>query len=856
MNTSLPGDGTAIPPHRTSMDSHSLRSGSSRVRDREREKSRVPKASKESLVLLALEREENIKLRAALEENRKSHQELLSRAQQAETDLVAATSRIVRIHNSRTKLNEDVDRANALIQQYRVQLEAAQEEIRKAERAVQKLDELRSKEKKRAEKYKDAYRKTNEQVALQRAREEGRREGFREGLRQGHAQVEARYQNSEFRPSAIEDDDRQSYNGSSSHNSSNFSDSQNVSLLPSAQAVPAPARTPTPPPPVVDAAQYRIPSPPPVDYPSRPSSVSSPPLPIPTPMRNLDSNEPIRPVIIHQYPNFQSPPQEPIPPEGFIPRADPDTQRIPLPHQHELSRQHYMTQIPEPVSFPEPEPVQSFPEPDLRIIPPPGSYPTTTVNMMTEQQYRAAQSSPESASTVLSLAQMEIVNSNPNLRQTQSPMSTIMEAPSGQATPNTIEDHTLPRKSSMRSVSSSHRTYTPSNHVPTNWSRTSTDEEEEPVRTMTPSTGSHRSMGRKSSVKSLSSSKRGHSGGDTNTSRTEPRAPYAHYTYPNPASTPWADPRRDTTTPPVAPRVPYTRPTPPPQPPPQIYGIYAPPRAMSDIREEEERLTPKMHANRPLLPEQTRSRSLRRNAQDLHVDLPPPPNTASTLADDIPTPSSLSIGIDVVSPTPPESVHEEPEPNRTIREFLSPQDVQSRPLPPETQTQRSPAQSVPPPPPSMATGSPQLQALPDGGFFVPMSFTPKPTSGGAPLPSSPGPGIFVPQKFTPTVSPSDLVSSPRPTSPRPSSPSGSNMPGGYADLNTPTVEEPPVIPTPTLLRAAQNISDSDDDESGLNSEANTLTTPPSKTRGLPPQRGGVSMRGASTARARGKKKKR
>ncbi|KAF9268754.1 hypothetical protein L218DRAFT_527830 [Marasmius fiardii PR-910] len=159
----------------------------------------------------------------------------------------------------------------------------------------------------------------------------------------------------------------------------------------------------------------------------------------------------------------------------------------------------------------------------------------------------------------------------------------------------------------------------------------------------------------------------------------------------------------------------------------------------------------------------------------------------------------------------------------------------------------------------MTASSPQIQALPDGGFFVPMTFTPKPATGDAPLPSSPGPGIFVPQKFTPTVPPHDLVSSPRPTSSRPSSPSGSNMPGGFTDLDTPAVEEPPVIPPANLLRAAQNISDSDD-ESGMNSEANTLTTPPSKAKGLPSQRGGgASTRGAApTTRARGggKKKKR
>ncbi|KAF9268755.1 hypothetical protein L218DRAFT_527832 [Marasmius fiardii PR-910] len=492
-----------MPPRRTSMDTHSTRSNISKVRDRERDtqKARIGKASKESLVLLALEKEENRKLLSALEDYQKSNLELLNRAQQAEADLVAATSRIVQVHNNRVKLNEDVDRANALIQQYRVQLEAAQGETRKADQAIQRLEELRRKEKERADKYKEAFQKMNEAVALQRAREEGRIAGFREGLRQGQAEAEARYPSAlNSRLSAIENDDRQSSNRSSSHHDSEFSDSQEGPIPPSTQAENPPVQARMSPPHIVDTTQYRAPSSPPpvIPPPPSPPMVSSPPLPIPAPTRNLNSNEPIRPIMTHQHPNFQSPPppQEPIPPEGFIPRADPDTQHIPLPHRHELSRQHYMTQIPQTVSFPEPEPALSFPEPDPRIIPPPGSYRNATVNMMTEQQYRATQSSPESASTVMSLAQMELVNSNPNLRRTQSPMSTILEAPSGQATPNVVEEHVLPRKSSMRSVSSSgHHPHTSSKHVPSDWGRMSTDEDEEPARIMTPSNSSTRSMG-------------------------------------------------------------------------------------------------------------------------------------------------------------------------------------------------------------------------------------------------------------------------------------------------------------------------------------------------------------------------
>ncbi|KAL0072746.1 hypothetical protein AAF712_000509 [Marasmius tenuissimus] len=874
MNISAGGElPIPFPTRRQSTDATSIRSSSSRVKDKEKEKARLAKASKESIVLLALEKEENKRLNAVVEEYRKANQDLLRRAEKAERDCVDATSRVVKIHNARVKLTEDVERANSLVQQYRVQLDAAKAEIRKADQAIQKLSELRIKERDRAERWKAKYVNLYRALASQKAFDEGRKEGYEEGFRQARGQAEYASSSSGSRISTVEYDSRApSFHRESSIDDSSFSDVGEPVMPPqpeqTAPVPPPPAiRSPSPPPVILPQSPPRRahhsptpqppPSPPPPSPPQPmdlpPQPVSSPPLPIR--LRNLNSNEQIRPVIIQHHPNFQSPPPPQlgaIPPDGFIPCADPETQHIPVPHQHELSHHHFMSpQMPEPVSFPEPEPApQSHPEPDPRIIPPPGFYRNTTVNMMNDHQYRAAQSSPESASTTLSLTQMEIVNTNPNLRRLQSPMSTIMEAPSGQATPNVMEEHTLPRKPSLHSISGSTRSRTPSNFVPTNWTRPPSVVNEAP-RVGTPSSNSSRGVGvgRKSSVKSVASSARGHSTGRSSVPPVEPQRPsQQQYARSAPAPPP--------------PQI-YTRPTPPPQPP-QIYNIYAPPSRMNDIREEEERRTPTMPNNRPLAPEQ-RAFSPRQDDQRLHVDLPPPPNTGSTLADDVPTPSSMGIGIDVVSPTPPESVQEEPENPRTIREFLSPQDA-TRPLPMET-TQHSPAPSAPPVPPMNMMSSPQVQTMPDGAFFMPMSFTPQPSGADAPLPTlptSPGPG-FVPQSFTPSVPPNTLASasSPRPSSPRfgnrPSSPartahsSGSNMPGGLGDVNAPPAEEPPVIPSALLLQAVQNTSDSDD-ESGMNSEANTLTTPPSKVKGLPSLRGGANARGGG-ARGRGGKKK-
>ncbi|KAL0579772.1 hypothetical protein V5O48_002266 [Marasmius crinis-equi] len=886
------------------MDTHSHRSNTSRVRDKERErdKPRLAKASKESLVLLALEKEENKKLNVLLEEYRKSNQELLRRTEQAEVDIVTATSRVVKVHNARLKLNEEIDSTNALLQQYRLQLETARSEIRKADEAIQKLNQLRSHERERAEKWKAKYLSLHATISREKAFQEGRREGVLEGRR--HAELQPGYSSeSGSRVSTIEYDSRRtSFTRDSSRGEDDYSDTNEAPVLPS-QPTPPPPPPPQPDPVIPPPPIIRDPTPPPVRYqpppprarsptPPRapsPTPVSSPPLPVP--MRNLNSNEQIRPIITQHHPNFQSPPPpQPgiIPPDTFIPHLDPGTQEIPMPHQHELSHHHFMTQMPEPVSFPEPEPAP-YPEPEPIIVPPPGSYRNTMVNMMSDAQYRAAQSSPESASTTLSLTQMEIVNSNPNLRRINSPMSTIMEAPSGQATPNVIEEQVLPRKPSIHSISSTPRSHTPSNYTPASWGRMpAPPRAEEAARAGTPSTSSNRSvsLGRKSSLKSVGSSARGHSTGRTSVPPPgEPQQPpQGIYTRPTP---PPVEAQRSRpppqgiytrpTPPPTQDRPPpqgiYTRPTPPPlrERPPQIYGIYAPPTRMGDIREEEERRTPTMPVNRTLHPEQPRAFSPRQDT--LHVDLPPPPNTAATLADDIPTPSSIGIGIDVVSPTPPESINEEPENNRTIREFLSPQDA-TRPLPPPDTVRHAPAPSrhssspsVPTiPPMNMGPPSPShFQTMPNGAFFMPMSFTPQPTENDTPLPTSPGLG-FVAQSFTPNVPPTTIpATSPRPSSPRssarPSSPaptaisSGSGMPGGLADINAgaSATDEPPVIPSASMLRAVLNSSDSDD-ESGMNSEANTLTTPPSKARGLP--RGGAVNRGGGANRgARGKKKK-
>ncbi|KIK69553.1 hypothetical protein GYMLUDRAFT_510243 [Collybiopsis luxurians FD-317 M1] len=177
----------------------------------------------------------------------------------------------------------------------------------------------------------------------------------------------------------------------------------------------------------------------------------------------------------------------------------------------------------------------------------------------------------------------------------------------------------------------------------------------------------------------------------------------------------------------------------------------------------------------------------------------------------------------------------------SLNEFLSPRDAE-RPLPmPGTPSPRLHSihlSQEPPPLPTAPFGPPSIGtpiALGGGGIFVPSGFTPKPASGPTLSSSSPGPV---------------LTGMPEPEQKA----NGAAMPGdySYSSLNMPSPNQRPVIPDPTLLGAPDSDSDSSDRiSSGLNSDANTLTTPPAMTRGLPSQR----ARG-TRGKATGKKKRR
>ncbi|KAE9404079.1 hypothetical protein BT96DRAFT_448892 [Gymnopus androsaceus JB14] len=163
-------------------------------------------------------------------------------------------------------------------------------------------------------------------------------------------------------------------------------------------------------------------------------------------------------------------------------------------------------------------------------------------------------------------------------------------------------------------------------------------------------------------------------------------------------------------------------------------------------------------------------------------------------------------------------------------------------------------------------GSPRANQSPSPRLH-PMSLPP---DGPPPLPTAPfgssspvmgtpvdlGNGrIFVPSSFTASPGPPNRdVGLP---DAGPGSGPGVDMPGGYSYTSPgmTSTNQRPVIPDPSLLGPADSDSDSDDRvSSGMTSEANTLTTPPALTRGLP-QRGRGGANGRARATGKGKKKR-
>ncbi|KAF5389268.1 hypothetical protein D9757_003530 [Collybiopsis confluens] len=811
---------------RTSTDTRSSKVSSSHSSSstRTRERSKTSSSSRELALLLAVEKGKSEALKLSLDEAHKELTAMRRRIEEAETNLVEVTSAFMKANKERLSALQNAALAHEERELYRVQLLSAQTDIDKAKDVVKNIDKKRVKAERDAAAYKRSARELREERLILAAREDGRRLGFREGVLRARAEVgfldidEDGYVTppTRSRPESLNEEGASFYTGEDENEDELDSDSE-----------PLPHPMPSELPSIRNAS---------------PQLQSNPaPLPRDEPiLPPIITNGPIQPTTIHNFPASPRHPPVSIPPDGMIP-VDGEF-GIMLPPPHELS--------------PMPPIIEALPafsqrnvEEEPRIVPPPGQH---RASMYASEYYRG--SSPDSEST--SMSQFDMLAEPQSLMANISPMSAIEEVASGYTSPNPPSMHggDLHRSSSMHSTSSNHGQTPraqPENLPETNYY-------------------SSQKIGRKQSMTSVSSSKRAKSPPSTN-------IPPAHR--------------------------PYS--------PPQISNIYTNPRyqTANDVKEYTRSTaseagrrsqTPSQRSTAPyaqtesgqFVPRPSQTSSQRSTASYAHTEpahfIPPEPSSSSSTRKPsrkssvtsaasssrtagtkkvisppaVPTTprgelyttlappeaqieavsprtesSDDNINVSILSPTPPGSARNGNEEGirNPLNEFLSPRDAE-RPMPmPGTPSPRlhpinlpqdpSPLPTAPFGPPNIGT---PIALSGNGGIFVASGFTPKPSSGPQLSSSSPGPTMAsLDPKF--------------------------NDPGeySYSSFGIPSSNQRPVIPDPTLLGAPDSDSDSSDRvSSGLNSDANTLTTPPNMTRGLPPQRG----RGAK-GNATGKKKR-
>ncbi|KAG6813771.1 hypothetical protein H0H92_007723 [Tricholoma furcatifolium] len=238
----------------------------------------------------------------------KAHEQ---RSADTEQRLLALATQLKLVHDERILAIQEAAKANEELKLYKIQLEHAHKEIRRAQQIIDQVDEERYQAEKEAAEARTMARRYRRDMLMMKAMEEGRRLGLQEGIEQGRAlallqdvgdydDVASDYlkrsESQEYRPPSL--------------------------LLPPKEEIkvhpPEPTRLPTPP------------SPPPSEPPL------SEPIPIPPP-------EPVQPIPESTPRPFRSPspsihhPHVIIPPDGYIPVLDADN-IIRMPPPHELAR--------------------------------------------------------------------------------------------------------------------------------------------------------------------------------------------------------------------------------------------------------------------------------------------------------------------------------------------------------------------------------------------------------------------------------------------------------------------------------------------------------------------------------------
>lgn len=397
-------------------------------------------STREFARLLVYQERETIELRKRLDVVTEQLRSETQRADAAESRIKEAVLRWKSINDARIQAQQDVQRTTEELNLYKLQLDNALREIKRAQDIIDSVEAQRLDAEEAAASARSTARKLKEEKVVQIAREEGRREGLEEGLARGRnigfeegraeGYARGRAAASRTRRPFVEDAPESP------------EDEQSVAEDPSAS--------------------------PPDDYGSRTPSIYSQTLPrrragtpgpsaAPEPAKDSE----IHPTIVHNVMMSPSHPPVTFPPDGFIPKQDNDS-RIRLPPPHELAPPPPTPSPPSSVAL-QNVPLQDTGDdrPPIRIPPPAADYndggmesDSTTGTHRRTRHHR--QRSSESLSTTMS--QFEILG--PPVPT--SARSTARERP---AVLSAIAEE-RERSSSVSSPQGANSPYMPSPHTP------------------------------------------------------------------------------------------------------------------------------------------------------------------------------------------------------------------------------------------------------------------------------------------------------------------------------------------------------------------------------------------------------
>ncbi|KIP10395.1 hypothetical protein PHLGIDRAFT_33918 [Phlebiopsis gigantea 11061_1 CR5-6] len=405
------------PPESLQSRPHSKRSSTRSGKDR---KNHPASRSKELVRLLITEESESHGLRTMVQTLSERLGKEAGRADAAEARAQEAVLRFKQVNDARIAAQREAARAGEELALYKLQLDNAQREIRRAQDLLDALEAQRFEAEESAARARSTARKLKEERLVQIARDEGRVAGIKEGMirgralgyEEGRAEGYARWRTTGSRGNRRE--------GSPSNVVPFAEDSFNPrNTVPSSDSA------------VQSTQDDSIPH-------AERIVVHSPPTE--SLRRSPPQNSEIHPILVHNAP--ASPQHIPLdyPPEGWIPTIEGNRIRLPPPHElspSPFSPSQLPSHTPPPTHILPPAP-EGTPEP--LMIPPPSHRMTSDHEPLTSNNVRPRmvrrRRSSDSQSTTFSQFDLVSLPSEPSARPNVGPRPNVLSAIIEESTPS------------------------------------------------------------------------------------------------------------------------------------------------------------------------------------------------------------------------------------------------------------------------------------------------------------------------------------------------------------------------------------------------------------------------------------